>query len=416
MSVKNTLSGMLRSLYQPGRSEDPAPGEEGVPAEKAGVPVYNIGAEFPVKHVESVPEDGVPAMVQTDQDQSEAPDCTVQVGEDDPFREFLRTFPDEDMRAQASESFGVDLFGSPGTGQDDDPPVLFGENPAGTGDDANDDLGLASPDDAIPIMGSVSPRTRGVLESGEPPAMMGPLDEDDGLGGLGDLDLLFSAGPERRDNSWNVISDLKRTIRDLEMQVSNQRREIASADAEKARLRNDLKRAYQVSSLIDKLRSYDNGLTSWDARDQARRLNQISGEQPFHQGADHDALRRRVSDHINAVLWPEKFPGKEGDPMGDAMRLRIMDLSGALKAAITEETAALLIEPIQGEGGIRRASGEFLRALRQLADAHGLLLIYDEVQTGVGRTGAFYAYEHSGVAPDILASAKGIGGGFPLGV
>ena len=88
----------------------------------------------------------------------------------------------------------------------------------------------------------------------------------------------------------------------------------------------------------------------------------------------------------------------------------------ALKAAITDETAALLIEPIQGEGGIRRASGEFLRALRQLADAHGLLLIYDEVQTGVGRTGAFYAYEHSGVAPDILASAKGIGGGFPLGV
>lgn len=88
----------------------------------------------------------------------------------------------------------------------------------------------------------------------------------------------------------------------------------------------------------------------------------------------------------------------------------------ALKAAITDETAALLIEPIQGEGGIRRASGEFLRTLRQLADAHGLLLIYDEVQTGVGRTGAFYAYEHSGVAPDILASAKGIGGGFPLGV
>ncbi|WP_062227420.1 aspartate aminotransferase family protein [Aureimonas frigidaquae] len=88
----------------------------------------------------------------------------------------------------------------------------------------------------------------------------------------------------------------------------------------------------------------------------------------------------------------------------------------ALEAAITPQTAAILIEPIQGEGGIRSATPEFLRALRRLADANDLLLIYDEVQTGVGRTGRFYAYEASGVAPDIMASAKGIGGGFPLGV
>ncbi|WP_284777608.1 aspartate aminotransferase family protein [Agrobacterium sp. lyk4-40-TYG-31] len=87
----------------------------------------------------------------------------------------------------------------------------------------------------------------------------------------------------------------------------------------------------------------------------------------------------------------------------------------ALKAAIVPETAALLIEPIQGEGGIRPVAPEFLRELRALCDEHGLLLIYDEVQTGVGRTGKFFAYEWSGVAPDIMAVAKGIGGGFPFG-
>ena len=87
----------------------------------------------------------------------------------------------------------------------------------------------------------------------------------------------------------------------------------------------------------------------------------------------------------------------------------------AVKQAIGPETAAILIEPIQGEGGIRAASPAFLRALRDLCDEHHLLLVFDEVQTGVGRTGKLWAYELSGVAPDIMAIAKGIGGGFPLG-
>ncbi|POO56728.1 aspartate aminotransferase family protein [Agrobacterium rosae] len=87
----------------------------------------------------------------------------------------------------------------------------------------------------------------------------------------------------------------------------------------------------------------------------------------------------------------------------------------ALKAAIVPETAALLIEPIQGEGGVRPVAPEFLRELRALCEEHGLLLIFDEVQTGVGRTGKFFAYEWSGVTPDIMAIAKGIGGGFPFG-
>lgn len=82
---------------------------------------------------------------------------------------------------------------------------------------------------------------------------------------------------------------------------------------------------------------------------------------------------------------------------------------------ITPETAAIMIEPVQGEGGIRPVSGENLKTLRDLADKHGLLLIYDEIQCGVGRTGKLFCHEHSGVTPDIMPIAKGIGGGFPLG-
>jgi len=87
----------------------------------------------------------------------------------------------------------------------------------------------------------------------------------------------------------------------------------------------------------------------------------------------------------------------------------------AVEAAMTPATAAVLIEPIQGEGGLRPAEPEFLRGLRRLCDERGALLILDEVQTGVGRTGKLFAYQWSGVEPDIMAIAKGIGGGFPMG-
>ena len=87
----------------------------------------------------------------------------------------------------------------------------------------------------------------------------------------------------------------------------------------------------------------------------------------------------------------------------------------ALEAAIGPETAAIMIEPIQGEGGVRVVPTEMLRALRALCDARDLLLILDEVQSGVGRTGHFFAHEAAGIVPDIMSVAKGIGGGFPLG-
>lgn len=87
----------------------------------------------------------------------------------------------------------------------------------------------------------------------------------------------------------------------------------------------------------------------------------------------------------------------------------------ALRAAITAETAALMVEPIQGEGGLRSAPPRFLKLLREICDEQGLMLIFDEIQTGVGRTGKFFAHELCGVTPDIMSVAKGIGGGFPMG-
>lgn len=87
----------------------------------------------------------------------------------------------------------------------------------------------------------------------------------------------------------------------------------------------------------------------------------------------------------------------------------------AVKEAVTDQTGAILVEPIQGDGGIRVADKKFLSDLRKLCDDKGLLLCFDEIQCGIGRTGRFFAHEHYAVKPDIVTSAKGIGGGFPLG-
>jgi len=101
-----------------------------------------------------------------------------------------------------------------------------------------------------------------------------------------------------------------------------------------------------------------------------------------------------------------KVEGFDQVPFGD---------HDALKAAIGPETAGVLVEAVQGEGGVRPVPPQCLRGLRELCDEHGLLLIFDEVQTGVGRTGKLFAHEHAGVVPDVMALAKGIGGGFPMG-
>jgi len=92
-----------------------------------------------------------------------------------------------------------------------------------------------------------------------------------------------------------------------------------------------------------------------------------------------------------------------------------LDDAAAVRRQIGPETAAVMIEPLQGEGGVRMPSIAFLKALRQICDEHGLLLIFDEVQTGIGRTGHLFAYQKLGVTPDIMGLAKGLGGGFPVG-
>lgn len=103
------------------------------------------------------------------------------------------------------------------------------------------------------------------------------------------------------------------------------------------------------------------------------------------------------------------------EPLPDWFHVLPFNDLAATEAAIDDSVAGFLVEPIQGEGGVRVATPEFLQGLRKLADKHGLLLVLDEVQTGVGRTGTMFAHEQYGITPDIMAVAKGIGGGFPVG-
>src|SRR3546814_18682011 len=87
----------------------------------------------------------------------------------------------------------------------------------------------------------------------------------------------------------------------------------------------------------------------------------------------------------------------------------------ALEAVMDDKVCAIVMEPIQGEGGLTPATPEFAKAARALCDRHKALLVFDEVQTGNGRTGTLYAYEQLGVTPDVMSTAKGLGGGFPIG-
>ncbi|GAA5104775.1 aspartate aminotransferase family protein [Bartonella jaculi] len=115
-----------------------------------------------------------------------------------------------------------------------------------------------------------------------------------------------------------------------------------------------------------------------------------------------------------AATGEEKYLEGFGPKTAGFIQIPFYD-ENALRSAINKNTAAILIEPIQGEGGIRTVSHEYLRFLRKICDDNDLLLILDEVQTGIGRTGKLFAYEWSNITPDILTLAKGIGGGFPLG-
>ncbi len=127
----------------------------------------------------------------------------------------------------------------------------------------------------------------------------------------------------------------------------------------------------------------------------------------------NNAFHGRTMATISATDQPKMIDGFA--PLLPGFKVVAFDDLDAALAAVDENTAGFLVEPIQGEGGIRPASKEFIHGLRKACDEKDLMLVFDEVQCGVARTGYLYAYEYYGVTPDIMASAKGIGGGFPLG-
>ena len=126
-----------------------------------------------------------------------------------------------------------------------------------------------------------------------------------------------------------------------------------------------------------------------------------------------NAFHGRTMATISATDQPKLRDGFS--PLLEGFRVVAFDDLEAAEAAVDENTAGFLVEPIQGEGGIRPASREFMQGLRRVCDEKDLMLALDEVQCGVARTGRLYAHEHYDIEPDILASAKGIGGGFPMG-
>jgi acetylornithine/N-succinyldiaminopimelate aminotransferase len=146
----------------------------------------------------------------------------------------------------------------------------------------------------------------------------------------------------------------------------------------------------------------------------ARRYQFVNGHpERTHLITFTGAFHGRTLTALAATGNPKYIEGM-GPAAGGFVQVPHGDID-AVKKAIGAETAAIVVEPIQGEGGVRLTSGQFLRELRALCDEHDLLLVFDEVQTGIGRTGRLFAYEWSGVSPDIMTLAKGIGGGFPLG-
>ncbi len=146
----------------------------------------------------------------------------------------------------------------------------------------------------------------------------------------------------------------------------------------------------------------------------ARRYHHVNGQPEririiTFEGAFHGRTLATIAAGGQAKYlegFGPKVEGFDQVPFGD---------EEALLKAIGPETAAILVEPIQGEGGVRPVPNAFMRRLRELCDRHGLLLILDEVQSGVGRTGKLFAHEWAEITPDLMAVAKGIGGGFPLG-
>ncbi|WP_217527804.1 aspartate aminotransferase family protein [Vibrio cholerae] len=198
-----------------------------------------------------------------------------------------------------------------------------------------------------------------------------------------------------------------------------------------------------LTTQANKLWHLSNVMTNEPALRLAKKLTQVSfAEKVFFANSGAEAneaalkLARRYAadvygpDKSEIIAFNQGFHGRTfftvsvggqatysdgfGPKPGDIVHLPYNDLA-ALQAQISDRTCAVMMEPLQGEGGIVSPSAEFVQAVRELCDKHNALLIFDEVQTGNGRTGDFYAYQGIGVTPDILATAKSLGGGFPIG-
>ncbi|HET7292811.1 MAG TPA: aminotransferase class III-fold pyridoxal phosphate-dependent enzyme, partial [Vicinamibacteria bacterium] len=143
----------------------------------------------------------------------------------------------------------------------------------------------------------------------------------------------------------------------------------------------------------------------------ARKIGRESGRSEFlcFEGAFHGRTFGALS-----ATWKEAYR-KPFEPLVPGVRFLPWNDLGALAAALDERTAAVMLEPVQGEGGVRPASVEFLHGARELTRERGALLVLDEVQCGLGRTGKLFAYQHAGITPDVLTLAKPLGGGLPMG-
>ena len=146
----------------------------------------------------------------------------------------------------------------------------------------------------------------------------------------------------------------------------------------------------------------------------ARRYHHVTGNpQRKTLICFHNAFHGRTMATISATNQEKMRDGFE--PLLEGFAYAPFNDLEAARALVNDHTAGFLVEPIQGEGGIRPATQEFLKGLRAICDEHGLMLVLDEVQCGMARTGKLFAHEHYGITPDIMAVAKGIGGGFPMG-
>jgi acetylornithine/N-succinyldiaminopimelate aminotransferase len=268
-------------------------------------------------------------------------------------------------------------------------------------------------------MSAASSATKAAASSGPSPAVMGTY---------GRFDVVFDRG----EGSWLIATNGERYL-DFGSGIAvnalgHANPKLAAALAEQAqklwhtsnlyRIAGQEKLAEQLvaNTFADKVFFGNSGAEACEGIIKlARRYQYVSGHPErwriiTFKGSFHGRTLGTI-----AAAGNEKYLEGFGEPAPGFDVLETVNDLALVEKAIGPATAAIMIEPIQGEGGIRVCTREFMQGLRALADKHGLLLILDEVQTGVGRTGKLFAYEWAGIKPDAMAIAKAIGGGFPMG-